>query len=88
MRGAKTTHISGSLWNDPWQGQASRRPLRLQREPQCGNRVQITGDGGELVGAPRVLACTFTMEPQTFDLLVLNRECVDQLSGRVRCITW
>ena len=39
--------------------------------------MQIAGDGGELVGAARVLVCTFAMEPQTFDFLVPNRECVD-----------
>ena len=27
--------------------------------------------------AARVLVCTFTMEPQTFDLSVPNRECAD-----------
>ena len=50
--------------------------------------MQIAGDGGELVGAARVLVCTFTVDPQTFDLLVPNRECVDHGSRRKRCITW
>ena len=68
----KTTQIAGSIWKDPW-------PL-FPREQQSGNRVQIAGDGGELVGAARVLVCTFTMDPQTFDLPVPNRECVDHKS--------
>ena len=50
--------------------------------------MQIAGDCGELVGAARVLVCTFTMEPQTSDLPVPNRECVDHGSRRMRCIIW
>ena len=37
-----------------------RRQTRLQQKQQSGNRVQIAGASGELVGAARVLVCTFT----------------------------
>ena len=76
IRGATTTHIAGSFRKDSWQGQAPRRPIR------CG--VQIAGDGGEQVGAARVLVCTFTMELETFDFLVTDRECVDRGKRRIR----
>ena len=49
--------------------------------------MQIAGDGGELVGAARVMVCTFTMESQTFDFLVTNRGCVDHGYRRIRRIT-
>ena len=68
------------------QGQASRRPILLQWEQQNGNRVQTAGNGGELVGAARVLVRTFTMEPQTFDLLVPKRECFDHGRRHIRSI--
>ena len=50
--------------------------------------MQAAGDGGEVVGTARVLVCTFTVEPQTFDLPVPKRECVGHGSRRIRCITW
>ena len=53
---------------------------------QNGNRVQVAGDDGELVGAARVLVCALAMEPQTLDFLVTNREC-DHGKRRTRGIT-
>ena len=58
-------------------GRAIRRPILFQWEKQNGNRMQIAGCDREMVGVARVLICTFTMEPQTFDFLVTSRECVD-----------
>ena len=57
-------------------------------EQQNGIEWHAAGDDGGLVGAARVLVCTFTMDPRTLDLPVPNRECVDHGSRRIRCITW
>ena len=50
--------------------------------------MQISGDGGELFGIARFLVRTLTLEPQTPELPVSNRECVDHGPRRMRSIAW
>ena len=69
-----------------WQGLTFRRPILFQREKQDGNRMHIAGCDREMVGVARVLVCTITMEPQTFDFFVTGRECVDHGKRRIRGI--
>ena len=49
-----------TVLEDSGQRQTPQRQIRCQWEQQSRNRMQIAGDGGELVGTARVLVCAVT----------------------------